>query len=178
MVELHYRDGWPVARYADALGVTSDKLHAHCQREKNCGPRAIIHERLVREACIRLQQPISPSSRSAMAWVFAIPPISTASSENIAGRHRGITAGRSGWSTHAAGRPMRRGRELRMQNVRPHAIHSQSEARDLLAGKGAQGGPLVFRNDTRIAQDSLFRVTYLKRSNRKESGIGFPFRQA
>ncbi len=56
MVELHYRDGWPVARYADALGVTSDKLHAHCQREKNCGPRAIIHERLVREACTRLQQ--------------------------------------------------------------------------------------------------------------------------
>jgi AraC family transcriptional regulator, transcriptional activator of pobA len=56
MVELHYRDGWPVARYAAALGVTSDKLHAHCQREKNCGPRAIIHERLLREACTRLQQ--------------------------------------------------------------------------------------------------------------------------
>ena len=56
MVELHYRDGWPVARYAGALGVTSDKLHAYCQREKSCGPRAIIHERLVREACTRLQQ--------------------------------------------------------------------------------------------------------------------------
>jgi AraC family transcriptional regulator, transcriptional activator of pobA len=56
MVELHYRDGWPVARYANALGVTSDKLHAHCQREKGCGPRAIIHERLLREACTRLQQ--------------------------------------------------------------------------------------------------------------------------
>ena len=56
MVELHYRDGWPVARYAAALGVTSDKLHAHCQREKGCGPRALIHERLVREACTRLQQ--------------------------------------------------------------------------------------------------------------------------
>jgi AraC family transcriptional regulator, transcriptional activator of pobA len=56
MVELHYRDGWPVARYADALGVTPDKLHAHCQREKGYGPRAIIHERLVREACTRLQQ--------------------------------------------------------------------------------------------------------------------------
>ncbi len=39
-----------------ALGVTSDKLHAHCQREKGCGPRAMIHERLVREACTRLQQ--------------------------------------------------------------------------------------------------------------------------
>lgn len=56
MVELHYRDGWPVARYAAALGVTSDKLHTHCQREKNCGPRALIHERLVREACTRLEQ--------------------------------------------------------------------------------------------------------------------------
>ena len=56
MVELHYRDGWPVARYAAMLGVTSDKLHAHCQREKASGPRAIIHERLVREACTRLQQ--------------------------------------------------------------------------------------------------------------------------
>jgi hypothetical protein len=66
----------------------------------------------------------------------------------------------------------------RVQNIRPHAIHSQSEARDLLVGKGTQGGPLVFPNDTRIAQDSLFRLTCLKRSNRKESGISFPFRQA
>jgi len=56
MVELHYRDGWPIARYAAALGVTPDRLHAHCQREKGFGPRAIIHERLVREACTRLQQ--------------------------------------------------------------------------------------------------------------------------
>ena len=66
----------------------------------------------------------------------------------------------------------------RVQNIRPHAIHAQSEARDLLVGKGALGGPFVFPNDTRIAQDGLFRVTYLKRSNRKESGISFPFRQA
>jgi hypothetical protein len=78
----------------------------------------------------------------------------------------------------AAGLRMRHGRELRMQNIRPHAIHSQSEARDLLVGQGSQGGPLVFPNDAGIAQDSLFRVTCLERSNRKESGIGFPFRQA
>ena len=78
----------------------------------------------------------------------------------------------------AAGRPMRRGRELRMQNIRPHAIRSQSETRDLLLGKGAQGGPLIFPNDTRIAQDGVFSVTYLKRSNRKESGLMVPFRQA
>ena len=56
MVELHYRDGWPISRYAAALGVTEDKLHAHCKREKARSPRAIIHERLIHEACTRLQQ--------------------------------------------------------------------------------------------------------------------------
>ena len=56
MVELHYRDGWPVARYAAALGVTEDKLHAHCKREKGVSPRAIVHVRLIEEACTRLQQ--------------------------------------------------------------------------------------------------------------------------
>jgi hypothetical protein len=65
-----------------------------------------------------------------------------------------------------------------VQNIRPHAIRSQSEARDLLVGKRAQGDPFVFPNDTRIAQDRLFRVTYPTRSNREESGISFPLRQA
>jgi AraC-like DNA-binding protein len=56
MVELHYRDGWPIARYAAALGVTDDKLHAHCKREKGYSPRAIVHQRLIHEACMRLRQ--------------------------------------------------------------------------------------------------------------------------
>ncbi|HEY0566570.1 MAG TPA: helix-turn-helix domain-containing protein [Xanthobacteraceae bacterium] len=56
MVELHYRDGWPIAQYAAVLGVTCDKLHAHCKREKSRSPRAIIHERLVHEAQTRLHQ--------------------------------------------------------------------------------------------------------------------------
>lgn len=56
MVELHYRDGWPISRYAAALGVTEDRLHAHCKREKARSPRAIVHERLIHEACTRLQQ--------------------------------------------------------------------------------------------------------------------------
>ena len=56
MVELHYRDGWPIARYAAVLGVTCDRLHAHCKREKSRSPRAIIHERLIHEARTRLHQ--------------------------------------------------------------------------------------------------------------------------
>ena len=56
LVELHYRDSWPISRYAAALGVTEDRLHAHCKREKTRSPRAIVHERLIHEACTRLQQ--------------------------------------------------------------------------------------------------------------------------
>ncbi|WP_305710611.1 helix-turn-helix domain-containing protein [Bradyrhizobium sp.] len=56
LVELHYRDSWPISRYAAALGVTEDRLHAHCKREKARSPRAIVHERLIHEACTRLQQ--------------------------------------------------------------------------------------------------------------------------
>jgi AraC family transcriptional activator of pobA len=56
MIELHYRDNWPVARYAAALGVSADRLHAHCRREKDRSPRALIHERLLQEACLRLEQ--------------------------------------------------------------------------------------------------------------------------
>jgi AraC family transcriptional activator of pobA len=56
LVELHYRDGWSVARYAAALSVTEDKLHAHCKREKGLSPRAVVHARLIQEACMRLRQ--------------------------------------------------------------------------------------------------------------------------
>lgn len=56
MVELHFREGWPIARYAAALGVTTDRLHAHCKREKGLSPRTIVHQRLAHEARTRLLQ--------------------------------------------------------------------------------------------------------------------------
>lgn len=56
MVELHYRDGWPITRYATSLGITDDRLHAHCKRENGRSPRGIIHGRLIQEACARLLQ--------------------------------------------------------------------------------------------------------------------------
>jgi AraC family transcriptional regulator, transcriptional activator of pobA len=110
MVELHYRDGWPVARYATVLGVTPDKLHAHCRREKDSSPRALIHERLVREACVRLQQLDLPVEQIGSASVSVTLLISTASSENTVAHRRAHTGGRSGSSMRGAGRHMRRGR--------------------------------------------------------------------
>lgn len=38
------------------LGVTDDKLHAHCKREGGRTPRGIVHARIMREACTRLTQ--------------------------------------------------------------------------------------------------------------------------
>ena len=73
LVELHYRDGWPVARYATALGVTEDKLHAHCKREKRISPRAVVHARLIEEARTRLQQLDLPVEQIAYGLGFRDP---------------------------------------------------------------------------------------------------------
>jgi AraC family transcriptional activator of pobA len=73
MVELHYRDGWPIARYATALGVTDDKLHAHCKRETGVSPRAVVHQRLIREACTRLRQLDLPVEQIAYGLGFHDP---------------------------------------------------------------------------------------------------------
>lgn len=73
MVELHYRDGWPIARYAAALGVTDDKLHAHCKRERGISPRAVVHQRLIHEACTRLRQLDLPVEQIAYGLGFHDP---------------------------------------------------------------------------------------------------------
>jgi AraC family transcriptional activator of pobA len=56
LLELHYRDGWQVRRYAATLGVTEDRLHAACLKAAGKGPRALLHERLVEESRARLRQ--------------------------------------------------------------------------------------------------------------------------
>lgn len=56
LVEGHFREHWPVARYADALGVTPDRLHAICTRELGRSPKALIAERLAREAAMALER--------------------------------------------------------------------------------------------------------------------------
>lgn len=73
MVELHYRDGWPIARYAAALGVTDDRLHAHCKRERGISPRAVVHQRLIHEACTRLRQLDLPVEQIAYGLGFHDP---------------------------------------------------------------------------------------------------------
>lgn len=56
LVELHFRDHWPIPRYADALGVSADRLHAICVRELERSPLKLVHERVTREAMVLLER--------------------------------------------------------------------------------------------------------------------------
>ncbi len=50
LVEAHLREAWPIARFAEALAVTTDRLHAACTEAVGKAPQAILHDRLMLEA--------------------------------------------------------------------------------------------------------------------------------
>jgi AraC family transcriptional activator of pobA len=55
-LETHFRDRWTVARYAEALHMSTDRLHDICQRNLGKPPSRLIHERLGYEAQVLLQR--------------------------------------------------------------------------------------------------------------------------
>lgn len=55
LVELNFRDHWSVARYAAALGISADRLHAICSDGVGKSPKALISERVLHEAMSRLE---------------------------------------------------------------------------------------------------------------------------
>jgi AraC-like DNA-binding protein len=56
LVEMNFRDHWPIPRYADALAVSSDRLHAICMRDLKRPPLKLVHERVIREAMLLLDR--------------------------------------------------------------------------------------------------------------------------
>ena len=56
LVEERFREHWPVLRYAEALGVSSDRLHAICRRVLARSPRVLIQQRILHEAVTRLER--------------------------------------------------------------------------------------------------------------------------
>lgn len=56
LVEMNFRSHWTVGQYADALGISADRLHAICTRGIGKSPKALISERLAQEAAIRLER--------------------------------------------------------------------------------------------------------------------------
>lgn len=55
LVELHYKDHWKVAKYAEQLGMEYDRLHRICKRDTGRTPAELIHERITAEAKARLE---------------------------------------------------------------------------------------------------------------------------
>jgi len=56
LVEMNFRSHWTVGQYADALGISADRLHAICTSGIGKSPKALISERLAQEAAIRLER--------------------------------------------------------------------------------------------------------------------------
>lgn len=54
LVEIHYGQRWRVAQYAQALGITHDRLHDACWRGLRRTPLELLHDRLTHEARLRL----------------------------------------------------------------------------------------------------------------------------
>lgn len=59
LVELHFRDRKPIAFYARSLGLSHDRLHAICTRTLNRTPKALIQQRSIQEASLRLERSAS-----------------------------------------------------------------------------------------------------------------------
>lgn len=56
LVELNFRNHLRIARYAEELGVTTDRLHAVCTSAVGKSPKRLVSERLAHEAALRLER--------------------------------------------------------------------------------------------------------------------------
>lgn len=56
LVELHFRERRPISFYADALGLTHDRLHAICTRTLERTPKKLLNQRILHEANLRLER--------------------------------------------------------------------------------------------------------------------------
>jgi AraC family transcriptional regulator, transcriptional activator of pobA len=54
LVELNFRAHWTVSQYAQALGISADRLHDICTRSLQQTPLELLHDRIVHEARLRL----------------------------------------------------------------------------------------------------------------------------
>jgi AraC family transcriptional activator of pobA len=73
LLESHFADHWPVARYAERLGLTPERLNRLVRAEADRSALEIIHGRLAREACRRLVYVPAPVSKLAFDLGFDDP---------------------------------------------------------------------------------------------------------
>lgn len=73
LLESHYREHWPVSRYAARLGLSTERLNRMVRAETGQNAQALLHARLAREACRRLVHVVAPVSRLAFELGFEDP---------------------------------------------------------------------------------------------------------
>ncbi len=73
LVEAHHLEHWPIGRYAARLGLSPQRLNRLARVETGQSAQALVHERLLREACRRLIYIAAPVSRLAYELGFDDP---------------------------------------------------------------------------------------------------------
>ncbi|MCK6424571.1 MAG: helix-turn-helix domain-containing protein [Burkholderiaceae bacterium] len=73
LMESHYLEHWPVSRYAERLGLSTERLNRMVRAETGLNAQALLHARLAREACRRLVHVAAPVSRLAFELGFEDP---------------------------------------------------------------------------------------------------------
>ena len=73
LMEAHYQEHWPVTRYAERLGLSTERLNRLVRAETGRNAQALLHERLLREACRRLVHVAAPVSRIGFELGFEDP---------------------------------------------------------------------------------------------------------
>ncbi len=73
LLEQNYLAHWPVSRYAERLGLSTERLNRMVRTETGQPAQALLHARLIREACRRLVHVAAPVSQLAFELGFSDP---------------------------------------------------------------------------------------------------------
>ena len=73
LVEKHFHERWPHARYAETLGLNTQRLNRLTRAEIGVSALEIVHARLTREACRRLFYIAAPAETLALELGFEDP---------------------------------------------------------------------------------------------------------
>jgi AraC family transcriptional activator of pobA len=73
LMEANYLAHWPVSRYAERLGLSTERLNRMVRAETGLNAQALLHARLAREACRRLVHVAAPVSKLAFELGFDDP---------------------------------------------------------------------------------------------------------
>jgi AraC family transcriptional activator of pobA len=73
LIERHFLEHWPLTRYAEALGLSPQRLNRLTHAEVGSPALEIVHQRLTREACRRLFYIAAPAEKLALELGFEDP---------------------------------------------------------------------------------------------------------